>query len=111
MEEKLIKNVEHATPLVLKDLVQYEEGKVASMTLSQQPGVGITIMAFDKDESIASHAAPGDALVQILEGKAEITVDGVSHILEEGQIIVMPKNISHSLKALEKFKMLLTVVK
>lgn len=111
MEEKLIKNVEHATPLVLKDLLQYEEGKVASMTLSQQPAVGITLMAFDKDESIASHAAPGDAMVQILDGKAEITVGGVPHILEAGQIIVMPKNVSHSLKALTKFKMILTVVK
>lgn len=111
MEEKLIKNVEHAKPLVLKNLVQYEDGKVASMTLSQQPGVGITVMAFDKGEAIASHAAPGDAMVQILDGKAEITVGGVPHILEEGQIIVMPKNVSHSLKALEKFKMILTVVK
>ena len=111
MEEKLIKNVEHSAPLVLKDLVDYENGKVASMTLSQRPGVGITVMAFDKGESIASHAAPGDAMVQILDGKAEITVGGVPHILEEGQIIVMPKNVSHSLKALEKFKMILTVVK
>jgi len=111
MEEKLIKNVEHSTPLVLKDLVEYEGGKVASMTLSQQPGVGITVMAFDKDESISTHAAPGDAMVQILDGKAEITVGGKPHILEAGQIIVMPKNVPHSLKAVERFKMILTVVK
>lgn len=111
MEEKLIKNVEHSTPLVLKDLVEYENGKVASMTLSQRPGVGITVMAFDKGESISTHAAPGDAMVQILDGKAEITVGGEPHILEAGEIIVMPKDVPHSLKAIERFKMILTVVK
>lgn len=111
MEENRIKNIEHSTVLILKDLVQYETGKVASLTLSQQPNVGITVMAFDKGESLATHAAPGDALVQILDGEAEITVGGVPHVLKEGQIIVMPKNVPHSLKATARFKMILTVVK
>ncbi len=111
MEEKLIKNIEHAVPVELKNIIDYETGKVASMTLAQQPGAGITVMAFDKGESIASHAAPGDAMVQVLDGEAEITVGGIPHNVSAGQIIVMPKNVSHSLKATTRFKMLLTVVK
>lgn len=110
MEEKLIKNIKHSSVLTLKDIVQYETGKIASLTLSQQPNVGITIMAFDKDESIATHAAPRDAMVQILDGEAEITVGGTLHRLKEGQTIIMPKSVPHSLKAATRFKMLLTVV-
>ena len=111
MSEKLIKNIEHATPLSLKELVQYDEGKVASMTLAQETGVGITVFAFDAGEGVSTHSAPGDAMVQILEGDAEITIDGEKHILKEGEIIVMPKNIPHAVKAVTKFKMILTVVK
>lgn len=111
MSEKLIKNIEHATPLSLKELVQYDEGKVASMTLAQETGVGITVFAFDAGEGVSTHSAPGDAMVQILEGEAEITIDGEKHILKEGEIIVMPKNIPHAVKAVTRFKMILTVVK
>lgn len=111
MSEKLIKNIEHATPLSLKELVQYDEGKVASMTLAQETGVGITVFAFDAGEGVSTHSAPGDAMVQILEGDAEITIDGEKHILKEGEIIVMPKNIPHAVKAVTRFKMILTVVK
>ena len=109
MEEKLIKNVEHRKAFCLKDLVDYEAGKVASMTLAQQPGVGMTVFAFDAGEGISAHAAGGDAMVQILEGEAEITIDGVPNIVKEGESIVMPKGISHALKAVTCFKMLLTV--
>ena len=111
MSEKLIKNIEHATPLSLKELVQYDEGKVASMTLAQETGVGITVFAFDAGEGVSTHSAPGDAMVQILEVDAEITIDGEKHILKEGEIIVMPKNIPHAVKAVTRFKMILTVVK
>lgn len=111
MSEKLIKNIEHATPLSLKELVQYDEGKVASMTLAQETGVGVTVFAFDAGEGVSTHSAPGDAMVQILEGEAEITIDGEKHILKEGEIIVMPKNIPHAVKAVTRFKMILTVVK
>lgn len=111
MSEKLIKNIEHAVPVCLKELVAYDTGKVASMTLAQEKGVGITVFAFDAGEGVSTHTAPGDALVQILEGEAEITIDGEKHILREGEIIIMPKNIPHAVKAVTKFKMILTVVK
>lgn len=111
MEEKLIKNVEHAVPLCVKELVAYEEGKVVSMTMAQEAGAGMTIFAFDAEEEISTHAAGGDAMAQILEGTAEITIDGQKNIVKEGQLIVMPKGIPHAVKAVTRFKMLLVVVK
>lgn len=107
---ELMKNIEKAKVLTLKDEIEYEEGKVISKTLAKKPGVGITIFAFDEDESISTHAAGGDAFVYVLEGKVEITVGGVLHVLEEGQSIVMPCGIPHALHALTRYKMLLCVV-
>ena len=77
--ETLIKNVPHAQPFALKGQVEYEGGKVVSLTLAQQPGAGITLFAFDTGEAISTHAAPGDAMATILEGTAQITIDGVPH--------------------------------
>lgn len=107
---ELIRNVEHAVPFGVADQVQYEEGKVVSLTLAQQSGAGITLFAFDKDEGISTHAAGGDAMAFILEGEAEITIDGKPHRVSGGQAIILPVGIPHSLKAITRFKMLLTVV-
>lgn len=107
---ELIKNIAHAEVLPLKDQIDYEDGKVASLTLASKPGVGITLFAFDAGESIATHAAGGDAFVYVLEGSVEITVGGVLHKLSEGDSIVMPCGVPHSLKAITRYKMLLTVV-
>lgn len=109
--EKLIKNVEHAQLLALSELVHYEEGKVVSLTLAQQPGTGMTLFAFDAGEGVSTHAAPGDAMAYILEGEAEITIDGVPHRATAGYAIIMPAGIPHAVKAVTPFKMLLTVVK
>lgn len=109
--DKLIKNLEHAQPLVLSDQVNYEQGKVVSLTLAQQPGVGMTLFAFDAGEGISTHAAPGDAMAYILEGEAQITIDGAVHQVTAGGVIIMPSGIPHAVKAVTPFKMLLTVVK
>lgn len=109
--EKLIKNFEHAQPLSLKEQVAYEAGKVVSLTLAQRPGVGMTLFAFDAGEGVSTHAAPGDAMAHVLEGTAEITVDGTIHKVNAGMAIVMPAGIPHAVKAVTPFKMLLTVVK
>ena len=87
---KLIKNVEHSVPFVLADLVEYQKGKVASLTLAQKPGVGVTLFAFDKGEEISTHESGGDAMVIALDGKGEVTIDGQSYILNGGDTIVMP---------------------
>ena len=109
--EKLIKNLEHASPLALKEQVSYQDGQVVSLTLAQRPGVGMTLFAFDAGEGISTHAAPGDAMAFVLEGKAQITIDGVVNEVSEGGAIVMPTGIPHAVKAITRFKMLLTVVK
>ena len=107
---ELIKNMPKATALSLKDMIDYEEGMVASLTLASQPGVGMTLFAFDADESISTHAAGGDAFVYALEGDVEITIDGILHVLHAGDSILMPCGIPHALHALTRYKMLLVVV-
>lgn len=109
--EQLIKNLNHAMVLSLAEQVTYEAGKVVSLTLAQRPGVGMTLFAFDAGEGVSTHAAPGDALVFVLEGEAEITIDGTPHTVTGGNAIVMPAGIPHAVKAIKPFKMLLTVVK
>jgi len=95
----------------LADLVDYRTASVVSRTLiDKEPGT-VTLFAFDKGEGLSEHTAPYDALVYILDGQAEISIVGKSHRLEEGEIIIMPSNQPHALKALEKFKMMLIMVR
>jgi len=81
-----------------------------SRTLSQGKNLSITLFAFDKGEEISSHSSSGDAFVQILDGEAEITIGEQKHILNAGEVIVMPAGVPHALYAKERFKMLLVVV-
>lgn len=111
MAGELIKNVEHGTVLSLADLVCLESGKVNSRTLSQTPGCKITVFAIDADEGMSSHAAPGDALITVLEGTGEITVSGTAHRLDAGESIIMTAGSPHSVRGVTPFKMQLTVVR
>lgn len=106
-----IKNIDNSKVLVLKELVKYDENKVVSLTLSQNDAISITVFAFAQGEGLSTHTAPGDALVNVLDGEAEITINGVLHFLKAGECIVMPAGIPHSLEAKKAFKMLLTIVK
>ncbi|AOY74509.1 cupin domain-containing protein [Clostridium formicaceticum] len=110
-KEKFIKNIPFAEVLKMEELTTYQEGKVISRTLAQREGLSITLFAFDQGEGISTHSAPGDAMVYILDGSVEITIGENKLILSEGETTVMPANIPHGLKAIEKFKMLLIVVK
>ncbi|MFR7797709.1 MAG: cupin domain-containing protein [Collinsella sp.] len=87
---ELIKNIEKETVFKLAEQVKLEGGKVNSLTLAQTPATKITVFAIDADEGMSSHAAPGDALIAVLEGTGEITVNGVPHQLGAGESIVMP---------------------
>ena len=109
--ETLIKNLQHAQPLPLKQQVSYEPGKVVSLTLAQRPGVGMTLFAIDAGEGLSTHAAPGDAMACILEGQARITIDGKENEVSEGGAIIMPMGVPHAVYAVTPFKMLLTVVR
>ncbi|MFA7621616.1 MAG: cupin domain-containing protein [Aminobacteriaceae bacterium] len=110
-KEIYLKNIPHSTVLALDSLVEYESGKVVSLTLVQRKELGITLFAIDKGEKIGGHAANGDAMVQVLDGSAEITIGETVHTVTAGSSIVMPANIRHALSAVEAFKMLLIVVK
>ncbi len=95
----------------INDLVDYEEGRVVSRTIAAKSHVNITLFAFDKGEEISAHTSPGDAMVQVLDGRATITIDGRAMDAGAGQVVVMPANVPHSVYAADRFKMLLTVVK
>lgn len=107
---ELIKNVLKESVFTLADLVQVEEGRVNSLTLSQTPATKVTLFAIDADEGMSSHAAGGDAMVNVLEGTAEITINGVAHEVGAGQSIVIPAGAPHSVRGVTAFKMLLVVV-
>jgi len=107
----LIKNIAFSEPHVLVDLVNYGEGRVVSRTLAQNKGVSMTLFAFDTGEGLSTHSAPGDAMVQVLDGEAEINIGGKEIVVRTGEVAVMPADVPHSLDARVPFKMMLTVVK
>ena len=94
-----------------KNLADYQEGSVVSKTIIDKTTGTVTFFAFDKGQGLSEHTAPYDALIYIIEGAAEITIGGKPNNLIEGEMILMPANIPHSLKAVEKFKMLLIMIK
>lgn len=105
----MYKNIDKQTKLTLKDLVEYQEGQVVSKTLVQNDYVSMTIFSFDKGEEISTHAAGGDAMVTVLEGKGRFTVGDEVFYVEEGETLIMPKDIPHAVYGEERFKMQLTV--
>ena len=105
-----MKNISHAEVLTRRDQVAYQSGQVVSRTLAQNEHVSVTLFSFDKGEEISTHESGGDAMVTCLDGVGRITIDGVEHILHEGESIVMPARHPHAVYGQEQFKMLLVVV-
>jgi quercetin dioxygenase-like cupin family protein len=93
------------------ELIKYQTGAVVSRTLIKKPTGTVTLFAFDAGQELSEHTAPFDALAQILEGKAEITIAGQPMQLIAGQIVVMPAGKPHAVKAVEAFKMMLIMIK
>lgn len=102
-------NIAKKEKLELKSLVDYQDGQVVSKTLVQNDYVSVTIFSFDKGEEISTHASGGDAMVTVLEGTGRFTIGGDVFILNEGETIVMPKDVPHAVFGEEKFKMELVV--
>lgn len=102
---------EKAALLNFSNLVDYSEGGVISKQVLKNPAGNITLFSFDQGEGLSEHSTPYDALVQVLEGKAEITIGGEKHEVSAGESIIMPATIPHSLHGVERFKMLLTMIK
>lgn len=95
----------------LKQLIDYQTSAVVSSTLIDKQVGTVTLFAFDKGQALSEHTTPYDALVQIVDGEALITIAGDEFPLKAGEVIIMPANIPHAVKAVEKFKMLLVMIR
>ena len=93
------------------ELVNYQDGAVVSREIVKKPTGSVTIFAFDEGQGLSEHTAPFDALVQMVEGDAEIMISGQPYLLQGGEIILMPAGQPHALKALKRFKMILTMIR
>jgi len=100
-----------AAPMIIKRLVAYQDGTIVSRTLLNQNAGSVTLFAFDEGQELSEHTAPYDALVIVIDGRADITISGEHFRVEEGQTIKMPANRPHSLKASTKFMMLLIMIR
>lgn len=108
--DKYIKNLEHSAVFPLAGQVSYLPGQIVSKTLAQNDAVSLTLFAFSAGEEISTHDSSGDAMVIVLDGVGEVTVDGEKFRLNAGESIVMPAKKPHAVFAPEDFKMMLTVV-
>jgi len=93
------------------DLVSYQEGSIVSREIVKKSTGTVTVFAFDEGQALSEHTAPFDALVHVLEGEVEITIAGKLHRLQSGEMILMPAQQSHALKAMQRFKMILTMIR
>ena len=105
------KGIELAKVLNLEALIDYQEGSVVSKTLIDKEVGTITLFAFDEGQGLSEHTAPYDALVYIVDGKAKITISKKDYTLEKGEFLVMPANDPHALKAIERYKMMLIMIR
>ena len=97
--------------LPIAEMVNYQEGSVVSRQITKADAGNVTLFAFDIAQGLSEHTAPFDALVHILEGEANVTISGEPFHLKAGDAIIMPANEPHALKALQRFKMLLTMIR
>jgi quercetin dioxygenase-like cupin family protein len=95
----------------VKGMTEYQNDSIVSKTLVVKSSGTITLFAFDKGQGLSEHTAPFDAIAHILDGNAEITISGNKFNLKEGEMIIMPANEPHALNAIERFKMMLTMIK
>lgn len=102
---------EKGTAFSYDQSINYAEKAVVSKQIIKKDTGNISLFAFDKNEGLSEHTSPFDAVVYIVDGKAEITIDGSSNILEAGECIILPATIPHALSAIERFKMVLTMLK
>ena len=94
-----------------KELIEYQEGSIVSRMLINKDTGSVTLFAFDEKQKLSEHTAPFDALVQVLDGKAEITISDKKYLLKQGDFIIMPANKPHAVTAIKKFKMILIMIK
>lgn len=103
--------IAEAQPLPLRDLVTYQEGSVVSRVILKREKGNVTVFAFDQGQGLSEHTSPFDALAQAIEGDAEITIAGNAIALKAGDVLLLPANKPHAVKATTRFKMLLTMIR
>ena len=91
--------------------VEYSSGAIVSKTVLKKQTGNISLFAFDRGEALSEHTAPFDALIQVVDGRGEIIIGGKPYIVSSGESIIMPANVTHAVKAVERFKMVLTMIK
>ena len=106
--ENIIKNSE---VFIRENLINYNDGAIVSRIIMKQNGGNLSVFAFDKNQSLSEHTAPFDAMIEILDGNAEIKINKISNFLKKGECIIMPANVPHAVNAIERFKMALTMIK
>ncbi len=98
-------------PIPQAELVEYQSGSVVSRTLIKKPTGTVTAFAFDAGEGLSEHTSPFDALVLMVDGEAEIAISGVAHRVKAADVVMLPANQPHAVKALKKFKMILVMIR
>jgi quercetin dioxygenase-like cupin family protein len=93
------------------ELVNYQDGSIVSREIIKKPAGNVTVFAFDEGQGLSEHTAPFDALVHVLEGEADVSIAGKPHRLHSGEMILLPAQQPHALKALKQFKMILTMIR
>ncbi len=109
--EKEGKKLAPAQVVRLAGLVEYQTESIVSREIIKKPTGRVSVFAFDAEEALSEHTSPFDALVQVLEGEVEIAIAGKPYVLKQGDFILMPANEPHALKALKRFKMVLTMLR
>ena len=103
--------IEHGTPFVFADSISYQADGIVSKRIIQKDKGNITLFAFDAGQKLSEHTAPFDAVVQVMQGNAEVVIGGKPNQIAAGQSIIMPANVPHAVNANEKFIMLLTMIR
>ena len=103
--------IESAKTFIAEKSIDYASGSVVSKTIVKKTAGNITLFAFDEGEGLSEHSSPHEALVQLLDGSAEVSIGGTPFQLKKGESIILPANVPHALRANEKFKMMLTMIK
>ena len=103
--------VEQSTGLIIVEIIEYIPNAILSKTIIKKSTGTISVMSLDSGEGLTEKTSPFDAFAQIIDGKAEIVIDGISHLLENGQGIILPAHLPNIFRANERFKMIITVIK
>jgi quercetin dioxygenase-like cupin family protein len=109
--EKKQTRIEVAKAFQLNQMVDYAEASTVSRIIAKNSAGNVTLFAFDEGQSLSEHSTPFDALVQVIDGEVELTIGGESVIAKTGEVVLMPANIPHAVNAINRFKMLLTMLK